>query len=156
MHGDGLVSAFLQAHRPPCPACGYTLEQAAEGRCPECGREIRLGLDADHERSVAYELVLAGVAAGGSTFGAGTVFVASIAVFEGSMLAGAVLCGLAGAGLFVFALVWCAMVRSRRRMARTPADRRNMLPLAVWVASFALAGGGLVLAGALFRELAYR
>lgn len=35
---------FLRERDVPCPSCGYNLRGCAEGKCPECGRDIVLGV----------------------------------------------------------------------------------------------------------------
>lgn len=41
-----MLRAYLASRACDCPACGYELTAASEGRCPECGAALRLVLKA--------------------------------------------------------------------------------------------------------------
>lgn len=39
-----LLTSFLAERDAPCPGCGYNLRGNTDGRCPECGATITLGI----------------------------------------------------------------------------------------------------------------
>ncbi|HYE21678.1 MAG TPA: hypothetical protein VEA69_24745 [Tepidisphaeraceae bacterium] len=40
----GWLRAYLRGRDVGCPLCGYNLRDLGSDRCPECGREVRLGV----------------------------------------------------------------------------------------------------------------
>lgn len=48
-HGDERrLREYLAAHDAPCPGCGYNLRGVTAAACPECGRELDVGLIRPH------------------------------------------------------------------------------------------------------------
>jgi primosomal protein N' len=41
-----LIAAYLADREAPCPYCGYSLRGLKAARCPECGRGVRLRVEA--------------------------------------------------------------------------------------------------------------
>jgi hypothetical protein len=68
-----LLTAYLAERDVPCPRCGYNLHGLINGRCPECGDDLRLRVTPVEPRLGAFiTLLLAcGIGLGGSAlFGA--------------------------------------------------------------------------------------
>ncbi len=70
---DRLLTAFLSERDAACPRCGYSVKGLVDGRCPECGEGLELGLRAVHGIDKLWLLgllaLMAGVGASGFIFG---------------------------------------------------------------------------------------
>ena len=52
------LTAYLHDRDVPCPACGYNLRNLLSARCPECGRDVHLGVKLRHPRMAAWVTLL--------------------------------------------------------------------------------------------------
>jgi hypothetical protein len=119
-----IVTAFLADRHVACPACGYDLHGAADGRCPECGKACHIGIVPDPNSSGPVHRVLRVAAMMLITYGAVWVvyypanMIAYGAGFMGSP--GTIMhIGVCLFGLFAGILGLRTLKQSRPREART-------------------------------------
>jgi hypothetical protein len=58
------LSEYLRSRDVPCPLCHYNLRGLSATRCPECGRELRLGVWLAEPRQAAWVVALVPVLLG--------------------------------------------------------------------------------------------
>lgn len=139
------LSTFLAAHPSACPACGYALHRAADGRCPECGATLRVVLTAKRSprESLNTRLWLIGLVGPCTAVGVLTLDVARVAIDrwvglvrvggQGAWMPWYRLLVLVGALLLLY-----AFIESRQVMGRQHSLVAMLLTQLAWTLAVAL------------------
>ena len=144
------LAGWLADRDVPCPLCGYNLRGLAGNRCPECGRELRLGVSAVEPFLKAWVAVLVALLLP-AAFGLLVIFTATYGLvrFGGTSIGrggwtlpvGPTLVLVHVVGSVPASIVTLAC---RRRFLRWPRPRQVAAAAAAWVA---LAASMLYLVG---------
>jgi hypothetical protein len=130
--GQPLLATFLADHDQPCPQYGYNLRNLQGTRCPECGEDLVLRVNAAEPRQKLLIAGLIGLSAGAGLNGLLLIY-AMIIMLRKRFGGDQKFWYVCGVGLLIEAGAMFAWLRSWRTIRRLPMSARLLLVVGCWV-----------------------
>jgi len=129
---SSLLTAFLTEHDHPCPQCEYNLRNLQGTRCPECGEELVLRVNATEPRQGLLIAGLIGLSAGAGLNGLLLIY-GVIMSLRGIPGAGAMFWNVCGLGLLVEGGALLVWLKAWRAIRKQTLSMRTILASACWL-----------------------